>query len=240
MTLQMKPKEFDGPMYSPNRDLAYVYMPFFREVVRYLDFENMSPKLKEFCEKNDVTAEKLNIALKVVTDAHHNYIVRAPEADLKTCLEEAGFNDVDYYAELVLFYTMGVSVNGGFFFALRDATQRFAEPTDATNFSKVLAACREMLDLRIGANPKWSDISDWEEEPATDYCWKERHSVVSSMLNACTKELSVMEKKLLEANKKANAYRDEVYNLSAKISRMEESGIKSCFKKFWNWVTFRS
>ena len=120
---QFRPKGSTGPMYNPQRDLAYCYMPALEEAVKGLTVEAAPSWLKDIAVEAEVTEDTLASAVQTLLNAHELFITDLAIREPAEALEKSGFLYLPPAVRILLLYRLGEVLMGGFFVAIRDVTR---------------------------------------------------------------------------------------------------------------------
>ena len=114
------------PMYSPGRDIAYLYPHVVAQVEQRL-YEGPFKPLSRWLQERGVTefdlAKAVEVYCKFLNAAHQK-----PEQSVEECLEEAGWFQVPDEARIALMFYIGAAVGGSFFQGIREATREGETP----------------------------------------------------------------------------------------------------------------
>jgi len=140
---QIRPKNNpDGFPYSPQRDLANIYLPMMREVMLGLDKEHWSDARKTAFERDGVTEEMLGKAAMLFAHAHSLFIREPGITSPEDAFIQAGFMELPEVVRTAMFSRLGEVVTGGFFVGLRDITIQGLNSPVQTEMADMLAAAR--------------------------------------------------------------------------------------------------
>lgn len=151
-------------MYSPQRDLAYIYAPAMSEAIVALDQVNWTDEIKEICTALKITEEDIARAAERLTEAHRFFV---SHSDIKTpndALERVDWYDVHPGARYLVYGRLGEVMLGGFFIALRD-TSRFAdESSQAKEIAEFIAAGKGVMARSSGLSPEPSRVAELHQQ----------------------------------------------------------------------------
>lgn len=149
--LQVRPRGSDGPLYNPQRDLAYIYAPAMREALRALDKVNWTPELQVTIALLGITEEDISVAVGKLTEAHRYFVgddtVQAPV----DALNKVGWYDVKPGARYLIYGRLGEVMLGGFFIALRDVTSPGQGALQGKEICDLVAAGKLVMERGSGA-----------------------------------------------------------------------------------------
>ena len=151
---QVRPKgDPEAFPYSPQRDLANIYLPMLVEAVSGLDPENMPAEYCTWMETEGITLDVLSEAVKLLVETHQQFI---RNRDIKTPADAfavTGFLDLPWAVKGILFSRIGEVLIGGFFVGVRDVTlSGYSSPTQA-DMAELIAAGRELSRVLSGHAP---------------------------------------------------------------------------------------
>lgn len=120
---QVRPKHEQGAFpYAPQRDLANIYLPLFRETVTGMDEQFWDDHWRYEFEQAGITENDLGETVRLFSESLAQFI-RNPEVDSPhKAFELTGFLDTPRQAREFLFSRLGAVVTGGFFVGIRDVT----------------------------------------------------------------------------------------------------------------------
>ena len=120
---QVRPKNEQGAFpYSPQRDLANIYLPLYREVITGMDEKFWDDHWRYEFEQAGVTEGDLGKTVMLFSESLARFI-RDPSIDSPhTAFTVTGFMDTPRVAREFLFSRLGSVVTGGFFVGIRDVT----------------------------------------------------------------------------------------------------------------------
>lgn len=114
------------PMYSPARDIAYMYPQIVQGVENRL-YEGPFKPLSEYLKSQGVTEIELAEAVRVyclfLNSAH-----KTPGQTVEQCLEEVGWMSQPPAARIAVMFYLGGALTGSFFQAIRDITKQGDDP----------------------------------------------------------------------------------------------------------------
>lgn len=143
---QFRPKGSDpaGPLYAPQRDLAYIYSPALREAMRGLLPANLSTELLTLMSGCGLSKERLGAALTAYADAHARFINDPTVGTAMDALNAAGFQGQPLLARLLIYARLGEVLTAGFLIAVRDVTRAGDTAHPAAELSELIGAGRAM------------------------------------------------------------------------------------------------
>lgn len=155
--LQLRPAHGDGPAYSPQRDLAYVYAPAMREALRALDQEHWSDELAAVVQTLGCNEEDISAAVIALLEAHKQFVNVAGIASANDALIRANWYDQHPGARYLIYGRLGEVMLGGFFLALRDVSKIADESAQQREIAEFIAEGRKVAGL---LDP--SEEIDWQ------------------------------------------------------------------------------
>lgn len=138
------PKEPGALPYSPQRDLAHIYMPMLKEAFCSLDEEHWSDEWKALCDREGVTQDDFSIAVEVFAEAHRLFIRERTVTCPGEAFLQAGLERMHPTARLLLFARLGEVIMGGWFIAIRDVTLQGQVTPAQYDFLEMITAGREL------------------------------------------------------------------------------------------------
>lgn len=120
--IQVRPRGINGPMYAPQRDLAYFYGPFMQEALAGLERSARPAYLNELMYELHITEEALSSAVGALAEALSRFVHDDEVRTVYDALTKSGFMDQPAGAQAVVLARLGEVLTAGFFVALRDVT----------------------------------------------------------------------------------------------------------------------
>jgi len=114
------------PMYSPSRDIAYLYPELVATIEQRL-YEGPFEPLKKLLEHNHITEDNLAEAIRVYCE-FLNSAHKTPDQSVEQCLEASGWFAQDPLVRIAVMFYMGAAMTGSVFGAIRDTTRMGEEP----------------------------------------------------------------------------------------------------------------
>lgn len=144
---QIRPRGQAGALaYSPDRDLAYLYPKAMREAIWALDQPNWREYFKGLLQSTGTTEEQLAEGVKLFTQAHALFVGNPAIQEPTDALREVGFLDLPDPVRIVLYASLGETMMGGFFVAVRDITVQGELPPNFTDLALFIGAGRVMRE----------------------------------------------------------------------------------------------
>ena len=148
--LQLRPRGSDGPMYNPQRDLAYLYAPAMREALQALDKVNWTPEISRLFEQLGIDEADVSQAVGKLTEAHRYFVGDDTIKEPVDALNRVGWYDVPVAARYLIYGRLGEVMLGGFFIALRDTTAPGREVLQGKDIADLVAAGRLVMERGSG------------------------------------------------------------------------------------------
>lgn len=142
-SVQLRPRGLQGPMYAPQRDLAYFFSPFVQEAMAGLLPEHRAPHICEAMSQLGVTDEDLAKTAEAFASAMQQIVHTDGIQTVYDALRQAGFFDIPMGARLLWLYRLGEVLTAGFFVALRDVTPRDDRTPKACGLAEMLGEARQ-------------------------------------------------------------------------------------------------
>ena len=150
---QIRPKGTDGPLYSPQRDLAYIFGPALGEALAFLSPNVLDNYHRDLMEQRGMTVEGLCEAISAFMQAIDMFTGEPKGiryATPQAALEAAGFYKAQPLAQMFVYEKLGAVLTGGFFVAVRDVTPYYDAPPPEVGMANMLAAGRELCRQMSG------------------------------------------------------------------------------------------
>jgi len=153
MTTQFRPFGSDGPLYSPQRDLAYIYAPAMKEALTALDRVQWTEEIRELIGQLGITEADIALGVERLVEAH-KYFVNDSDVDVPVkALIYSGWYATPTAARYLIYGRLGEVILGGFFLALRDVTQQGKASPQAADIADFIAAgvgvARRLRDVPV-------------------------------------------------------------------------------------------
>lgn len=158
MPLQLRPKDSNGPMYAPHRDLAYIYAPAMTEALRALDEANWTPEMSALLASLGVTELMIGQATESLMKAHQVLVNVDGVMSSHDALQLAGWYEHPASVRNVIYARLGEVILGGFFVSLRDTSKYAEESSQSRQIADLVASGRLLLERSIRPTvPRESD-----------------------------------------------------------------------------------
>ncbi len=145
-TIEIRPRGAGAMTYSPQRDLGYLYPHAMREAVWALDKPNWRDMWKGLLESTGTTEEQLAEGVKLFTKAHALFVGNPAIQEPTDALRDVGFLDLPDPVRLVIYASLGETMMGGFFVAVRDVTVQGELPPNFVDIATFIGAGRAMRE----------------------------------------------------------------------------------------------
>jgi hypothetical protein len=147
MTSGYRPKGSKGPMYHPERDIAYIGPTLMRTAMGQLLLEKMPESRRMFAEQNGVTQEHINAAVSAFAEAQSDFVsVTESVQSPYEALQRRGFFEHPPVALLLLYAAVGEVLGGAWFQTVRDVTYLNEDSPAGQEIANLLYAARTMAD----------------------------------------------------------------------------------------------
>ena len=148
---QFRPKgDPEAFSYSPQRDLANIYLPMLREAFVGLEEENWDNETRARFEAAGILNEDLGAAVTAFMELHRLFIREQTVKTIQDAIEQSGLLQVAPVAREAMFSRLGQVVMGGWFIAVRDVTAQGSQSPVHTDFMEMLATGRVMAATLSG------------------------------------------------------------------------------------------
>lgn len=148
---QMRPQGEPGSLpYSPQRDLANIYLPMLKEVFQGLDKMNWPEHFPGWLDAMNISQEDFGAAVNAMVEAHRLFVRDREVATPAQAFEKAGFTTLPAPIRVLLFERLGVVLAGGFFIALRDTTLQGMPSPQQADMAEMVATGRVVATLLSG------------------------------------------------------------------------------------------
>lgn len=154
MPVNMRPPGAAGPMYAPERDLAYIAPTLLRAAIVSLDPPNILPSLRAYMDQHGVTDADLAKAINAIAEAQTLFVGTLDVRSPYDALQAAGFLDLSGAIQGVVLAAFGRVLLGAWFQAVRDTTHIEDAPANQEDISRYYyAALSAAANLRQEAVP---------------------------------------------------------------------------------------
>ncbi len=137
--LQMAPKDGSGPMYSPHRDVAYIYRSIIGHAFTGLEQANWEEWYGSYLKHHKTTEADLGEGAKCLADAINYFTGEEKALNTVEALTKAGFYKLPYPVQITIFARLGMVLTGTMFSGIRDVTQMGEEPPAEVGKREIVA-----------------------------------------------------------------------------------------------------
>lgn len=216
-TTGVRPKGSSGPMYHPERDLAYITPTLMAQAMSTLVIANMRPELQKFAEEHNVTQEDLNWAVVQFAEAQQHYVSLVnPVESAHEALSNKQFFNASLATRLLLTAAIGEAVTGAWFVAVRDVTRVDQDSPAITQMAEMLNAARQVA----GTNIVWAP------------------DALAAKLTELEQKVENRDAWLRDEKKATAAAKKRLDDLSVKIGWWITRPFMLRLKHWWNGYTF--
>ena len=149
----------DAMPYSPQRDLANIYLPAMRETAAGLDRVNWEEYFSGWAEACGITDEQLGEGIRLFAEAHRLFVGDATIKNARDALRRVGFFDLPTPVRMLIFERFGEVITGGFFVAIRDVTRAGDVSPQLNELADFVAVARQAA-RELGHRPAVPFIQD--------------------------------------------------------------------------------
>ena len=188
MAPQLRPRNTNGPMYSPQRDLAHIGPALLQAAISQLARENRDPLLQAEMDELGIDEATLGEAVVKFTEAYQFYLtpgVKHPN----DAYQRTGFDALPTKIRTFIYAAMGRVSIGAWFWCIRDATLVGDTMQPAEELAELISCGRQ-----IGRQSGYADVHPVPQEAALLYA-NQRIEALSLLLEQQRKQL----KKLAES-----------------------------------------
>jgi hypothetical protein len=229
--LQVRPRNNPDAMpYSPQRDLATLYVPAMREAIWGLDRVNWRPFFQEWMVAAGVTEESLADGVKRFVEAHKLFTGHSEIKEPNDAFVQSGFAALSPAVQAAIYYRLGEVIAAGFFIALRDVTLQGDTPPNVNEISMMVAAGRRMAERLTGQLKPEQSTEDALQERLEGLLIeieerKARHARLHEIIHQKDAELRAMADKLHAAS----------CEHGADIQRIQQRNLWTTLQDWWVW-----
>ncbi len=188
--LQFRPRGTSGPMYAPQRDLAYCYVPFLTESFGGLAPGDRSERLEAAMQHLGVSDADLMATIRCFLEAHRLFIHDDSVHTVFDSLQRSGFTACPPMAQMLLFARLGEVLTAGFFLAVRDVTPLHGESPEECGLADLVAAGRALQSAFWGEKPRSSDAEELQRQLYANEARIEEYERVIKRLQQSLNELA--------------------------------------------------
>jgi len=146
--IQMRPREGnpDRRFYSPNRDIAYIYISMCKEALKGLDVSRWEDWFGDYLRLTKTTPEQIGEGAKRFAEAH-NLFTKTDQITVPTeALRAAGFYQLPYPVQIGIFARLGFITMGTYFMGIRDVTEYNGVPPVQLQIDEMVAGGRSVAE----------------------------------------------------------------------------------------------
>lgn len=192
----IRPKGSDGPMYHPERDLAYITPTLMANAIGTLVLDSMRPELQAFAKSSCISQESLNTAVESFAKAQQLYVSTTDRVEsAKEALEMTGFYQLPLSLRMLLMAALGETVAGAWFVAVRDVTRTDQDSPAITQMAEMLAAAKAVARLHVDPvepDELMTKIAELELKVSNRDGWlqeaRTRNTVLASVTDSMSRE----------------------------------------------------
>lgn len=240
MTSQYRPAGSTGPMYSPERDLAYLGPTVLLAGIESLDQTRLSKEMESFL-LNDLGLTHGEIAAAISAYAEsQRYFIGVPDViTTSQALQAGGFTRLPLTAQQVVLAAIGGAVTGAWFKAVRDTTKVGELPHSMDEMFRFYQAAKQVAGDWDGTErPAILPPSVIELEKAK-LAWAElrnRHSEVLSTLGELRTIYASTQNNLDEKIRELVRVRAELMQAQEKLNEKPSwwTHLRRAWSALWN------
>lgn len=152
MPMGFRPQGSDGPIYSPQRDLAYITPTILRSAMERLDPTNWTAQQRAYFDAVGLSGEELGTAIDKLAESQRFFVESADVMDYLEALRHGGFAFCVPVAQDVVLAAIGQAVVAAWFHAVREVTRLGDVPFTAEGTSQYMANAR-WIAQKLGVRP---------------------------------------------------------------------------------------
>lgn len=152
MAMQLRRRGSNDPLYTPARDVAYLYDSALRTVAGLLE-DGSDPTLGSLYQLRGTTMDDLGEAMGALC-RFANLAHEDPQEDVEQAMRRAGWFHVDPAARVAAMYYVGTCMTATFFHGIRDALMQ-GQPTLASIQQLSWSMKRLMLFVKMSRWQRW-------------------------------------------------------------------------------------
>lgn len=152
MPMGFRPQGGDGPMYSPQRDLAYITPTIMQGAMARLDEQNWTANQREYFESVGLTAQALGQAVEALAESQRFFVEASDTLDYLEALRHGGFTLCAPVAQDVVLAAVGQALVAAWFHGVREVTRLGDVPFSAEGTSMYMAYAKWVAE-RLGVRP---------------------------------------------------------------------------------------
>jgi len=141
-----------GMVYSPQRDIAYLFMPAIKEALFALDKVNWTDDMKGVVKRLRVSEEDIGKAAQCLAVAHQYFVNVKDINSADDALKRADWYGNPPGVRNLIYARLGEVLLGGFFLAVRDVSEMAEESAASRDIADLVAAGRTIMEHSININ----------------------------------------------------------------------------------------
>ncbi len=155
-------KDSTGPMYHPERDIAYLGAKLISAAVDRLEPLQQTAELREWLGHRAITGERLGDAVERLAEASQRFVSNDnPVGSLADALDEASFTDLPFEVRQVVYAAIGEGTLATWFTAIRDVSLQGEDSPGLRDLTELyLLAQRGACRLKGAPDPLPAHASD--------------------------------------------------------------------------------
>lgn len=222
MPINVRPPGSSGPMYNPERDIAYIAPTLLRAAITSLDPDRILPSLRAYMDEHGVTDQDLSATIAAVAGAQSLFV---GTLDVKTpldALEASGFTAQSPAAQGVVLAAFGRVLLGAWFKAVREVTHVEDAPECQEDISRYYFAA-------LGAAARLRD----EEPPPFPDDPRLQPAVLSEQLRLLRSYHSEMLQRLKTERKRHASLSAELIECRTQLHSLWTYRLRQAIKRLW-------
>lgn len=184
MTVNFRPAGSNGKMYSPDRDMAYLYPALLKEVFSHLDEVNWTPEFKAYCRLMHITEDDLGEAVGAFMESLRHFIRNIEVREIQQAFAAGGFDKIRPECRMAIYAKIGESMTAGFFVCGKQVTlQGDISAMHGEYVDAIATARRAYLGLTKAPADRWppTDLKLVEEVNELKRIIEQQNSRIAAM-----------------------------------------------------------
>jgi len=181
----------NAPMYSPERDLAYVFPALIQEVFASLDAKNWDTMLRYLNTEYGLTEQDLADGCLAFSNVSKAFLRDDKVKDLDAALTTTGFREQPPLVQLAIFYRIGQAAAAGTLVAAKTLTPRLKDgglqAGVANTAAAMYQAARQLVELPPQQEPTEINQADY---------WQARAEMSERLTKQQSKEIQLLQERL--------------------------------------------
>jgi hypothetical protein len=141
-----RPHGSDGPLYSPERDYAYITPTLMRQAIEHME----SPEMGWWREQHNISAQEIVTVVDALAKAQRDFVNGAdPVKTFEQALARYGFYETSPAVQQLLFASIGVVFCAAWFLGVREVSVIGEESPAQNDMARFAAAVRDFAE-RVG------------------------------------------------------------------------------------------